>query len=254
MNDRPGPLVVLVPSLGTTERVWEGPAAALRARRPDAQVVHVELPGHGRGRRSTEFAVRDVAAALIGEVEPIRAGRTAVVAGVSMGGAVALEAAVAAPDWVAGVGMFDSATRFGTNDGWADLIARVEVEGLGRLRGDSAEGWFSHAFRQQHPSEVDAFLDDLDAIDTASYLACCRALARYDGSDALAALRRPLLAVVGAGDRGPTPAQVQALAASVSGARYEVLAPAGHLSVVEHPHATASLLLDLIDRAKGVTP
>lgn len=197
--------------------------------------------------------MRDVAAALIGEVEPIRAGRPVFVAGVSMGGAVALEAATAAPDRVAGVGMFDSATRFGTADGWAGLIARVEDAGLGGLRDGSAEGWFSPGFREQHPGEVEAFLDDLDTIDPASYLACCRALARYDGSDALASLRAPLLAVVGAGDRGPTPDQVQALAASVPGARYEVLEPAGHLSVVEHPDATASLLLDLIGRAEGRT-
>ena len=247
------PLVVLVPSLGTTSRVWEGSSAALRARRTDVQIVDFELPGHGKGRRGAGFNVEDVASALIGEIEPFRDGRPVVVAGVSMGGAVALEVARSAPTTVTGVGMFDSAVRFGTPAGWADLIRRVENFGLTALREDSAEGWFSEEFRAGNAGPVDDFLDDLEAIDRASYVACCRALAQYDGETTLAALQVPLLAVVGSGDLGPTPDVVRELAAKVPGSRFEMLRPAGHLSVVEHPETTATLLIDLIDRSGGTS-
>ena len=90
-----GDLLVVGPSLGTSvEAVWGAAAARLADR---FEVVGWDLPGHGRSTPATEpfsiaelaVAVRRLAAQLVGG----RA-RRASYAGVSLGGAVALELAL----------------------------------------------------------------------------------------------------------------------------------------------------------------
>ena len=76
------------------------------------------------------------------------------------------------------------------------------------------------------------------------YAGCCEALADWDPGDELAAIRAPTLVLAGSEDPVTPPAQGEAIARRIAGARLSVLAGAGHLANLEEPEAFNRLLLD----------
>ena len=236
---------MLIPSLGTTSRIWDATANELERANPGIRVIRHDLPGHGRGPTATEpFSIADIAATVIARVSASSPDGPVMVAGVSMGGAVALEVARSRPEWLTSFAMFSSAASFGTPAAWRALIDRVTDSGTVSLSADSAAGWFTPGFRLRDSGDVVRYLDDLAETDDRSYVLCCEALAAYDASDALQEVCVPALVVAGSDDSGPTPATMRALADSLPCSRYEELAPAAHLGVVEHPRRAAGLLLE----------
>src|SRR6185436_19638580 len=88
-------LLVLLPSLGTTTALWDGVVTLLRADPATAalRILRVDLPGHGASPVAHEpFTVADLAASVVRVVDEAGGGSFQV-AGVSLGGAVALELA-----------------------------------------------------------------------------------------------------------------------------------------------------------------
>jgi 3-oxoadipate enol-lactonase/4-carboxymuconolactone decarboxylase len=238
--------LVLLSSLGTTTRIWNGVRDALATIAPDVATVAVDLPGHGDGKDATgPLSIGILADEAIAEVES-RGATSVVVAGVSMGGAIALDIAVKRPAWLAGFAMFNSVPTFGGAGAWDALIAQVRTEGTSGLRGASRDGWFAAGFADTHAELVDELLNDLDAVDDDSYVRCCEALASYDATPFLSTIDTPALIVAGSDDRGPTPLEMRALADRFARARFAELPSAAHLLVVEQPEMVAHLLFDLI--------
>jgi 3-oxoadipate enol-lactonase len=93
--------------------------------------------------------------------------------------------------------------------------------------------------------------DRLRALIVASpaegYASCCGAIERMDLRADLRQIDAPTL-VIGGSDDEATPLDHQELiAASIPGARLEVIAPAAHLAPVERPREVAALMLDHLD-------
>jgi 3-oxoadipate enol-lactonase len=240
-------LLVLLCSLGTSTRIWDGVRAALSEMEGDLDVLAIDLPGHGEGPvASATFTIADLARDVVNAVERRRPTGSVVVAGVSMGGAVALEVADRRPAWLSAIAMFNSAASFGGPGALDGLMSQVRVGGTDALREPSAAGWFTAEFAESNAGLVESFLDDLSAVDDGSYLACCGALAQYDASSRLSGVNSPALIVAGDHDRGPTPQSMQELARALPNARYAELAPAAHLAVVEQPRAAAALISELV--------
>jgi pimeloyl-[acyl-carrier protein] methyl ester esterase len=110
VGDAAGPTLVFIPGLGTPGEVWAGTAQAFA--HADSRLVSVAgfggLPAAGApADRFLESVSADLAAWLAGEgIEG------AVLVGHSLGAQIALQAAAAAPDRIAGVLVVDSAPFF----------------------------------------------------------------------------------------------------------------------------------------------
>ena len=163
-----------------------------------------------------------------------------------MGGAIALEAARRHPELVAGFVQVNSGVRFGSLEGWQDLIDSVSRYGTGGLADSSASGWFAAPFRESAVAK--ALLADLEGLDDASYVACCRALAEYDGTVGLETIDVPALLVGTADDRGTPSSAMRELAALLPRADFVELPAGGHLSLAQHPGAVTDLIVDWIAR------
>src|SRR5688572_23161274 len=99
--------LVLLPSLGTTSRIWDGTVQALASMAPRIEVLRMDLPGHGTGAVArAAFSVGDLAVEVAAAIESARSTHHVTVAGVSMGGAIALEIARRAPAWLVSFAMF----------------------------------------------------------------------------------------------------------------------------------------------------
>ncbi len=257
---RPVATLVLLPSLGQTARMWHPFLEQLG--RPGApsdpvEVWAFDVPGHGTAPAIAEsaaggaFELADLAAELVPMLENTPDDVPVVAVGVSMGGAVALELAARSPR-VAGVACLNSALRFGTAEGWGDIVAATRAAGSAAFDPDGTRaGWFTPGFASGRGADlVRAALEDLADVDAASYIACCEALARYDGTATAAAVTVPGIAVGGRADRATPPEAMARLAASRPLFSYAEL-PGAHLAVIEDAREAADLVAGLVRRVAG---
>lgn len=248
---RPGtglPLVLLH-AFPLDSRMWADVAPLV-----GGPVLAVDLPGMGaaQGVALPEPALEasaDAVAAVLAEAGH----RRAVVAGLSMGGYVALALAERHPDLVAGLGLLDTKATADTEDARANRLrvaAAVESTGTVDEVLPMATALLGEASRER--PELVARLEALIGAQQPAGVAWSqRAMAaRPDRTAVLADHRGPALVLVGEEDR-PTPVAEARGMAEALGVEAVVVPGAGHLTAVEAPHAVAAALDDLLRRARG---
>ncbi|WP_024285480.1 alpha/beta fold hydrolase [Cellulomonas sp. KRMCY2] len=242
----PRDLVVLGPSLGTAVGpLWSACAALLG---PRYRVLGWDLPGHGRSAPvDTAFTVADLAEAVLVVVRPeldaLGPGARLLCAGVSLGGAVALQLALADAG-VAMVAVVCSGARIGEPADWHARAELVRQAGTPAVLAASVSRWFAPGFLDRDPQTGTALLWSLQEADRFSYARCCEALAGHDLRGELSALAVPLLAVAGSEDAVTPPALAEELAAAVRSGRSAVVPGVAHLAPAEAPDLVAALLRD----------
>lgn len=252
----PAPAVslVLLPSLGTTVRVWDD--ALSRMTDVPGDVLRFDLPGHGDAPVRRDFDVEDladeVAARIADETEP---DIPVIVAGVSMGGAIAVEIARRHPRRVEAFAAFGTALRFGSPAGWTGIIRRAEEAGTPAFdREDTLAGWFTPAFSNGRGARRSLqIMDELSSIPLEGYVECCRALARYDASSTAPRVTTRGVVVAGIADRAVPASHTMQIAATSSATRYQSLDGA-HLAVVEDARQAARILRDLVSDSVSDLP
>ena len=221
-NERP-PLL-LIHGAGGDHTVWGAQAAGLRGQ---VQLVLPDLPGHGQSGPGDEntipaFAcvIREFAAGL-GLPRPI-------VGGHSMGGAVALQAALDAPEAFRGVALIASGARLGVAERVFESLAR-DPEGAVREIARTAYG-------PQAPEEmIERGVETLSRASRETLEADFRACNAFDVRDRLGELRVPLRILCGGADRLTLPRFAEKLAEAVAGSKLLLVPGAGHLLMIERP-------------------
>jgi 3-oxoadipate enol-lactonase len=239
------PATVFVNALGTDFRMWDRVVAALDGR---LATLRHDKQGHGlSGLVAGDRSIADYAADVAALMRHFGLGK-AVIAGDSIGGAIAQMLALHEPDLVAGLFLLDTAPRFGTPESWAERIATVKEKGVGALADGVMERWFPAATRATMPAEVAGWRTMLARTAPEGYAAACGALSRFDLSGRLADIAVPVFVGVGSGDGSTPPDVVAALAAAIPGATFHVFDGVGHLPPVECPGAVAAQLIAFAER------
>jgi pimeloyl-ACP methyl ester carboxylesterase len=118
------PTLVLIHGIGMDRSAWDRVAPLLEGRH---KLVTVELPGHGASAPISKISVRAVAEELDRTLRREKV-KNAVLVGLSYGGLVALEEAVANPDLVRGVVSIDLATYVDVDsERIANLVELIET-------------------------------------------------------------------------------------------------------------------------------
>jgi pimeloyl-ACP methyl ester carboxylesterase len=168
------------------------------------------------------------------------------VAGISMGGYVAMAMLRVAPRRVAGVALFntkavadtDAAAR--TREEFAERVDREGVRWVPTAMIDVLLGETTRESRLAVASKVTRWIDEGDPTMVAW---AQRAMAvRPDSTAALAVYRRPAVVVAGDEDMLSSMPQATGMAAALGGAPVSVVGKCGHLSIVERPSRTAEIL------------
>jgi 3-oxoadipate enol-lactonase len=234
-----GAPLVLVNSLGTDLRIWDALVMLLGGR---SRIVRYDLRGHGLSDGPPgPCRIEDHVADLLAVMDH-HGLASAAVAGLSIGGQVALGLAAAVPARVSRLVLCDTAHRIGPVSMWEARMKTVAEAGVEAIASAVLERWFPAAWRQAHPRELALWRNMLVRTPREGYVASCAALRDADLGEAARSLAVPVLCVCGSEDLATPPALVGELAALIPGARLELLHGSGHLPCIDNAPALAALV------------
>ena len=240
---RNGPPLVFINSLGTDFRIWDELAPEFAR---DCRVVRYDKRGHGlSGLPAGAASIADYARDLAGLLDALGLGRATIV-GLSIGGLIAQELYRQRPDGVRALILCDTAAKIGSEEMWSSRIAAIEAGGIESIADAILERWFSAGYRTNRPQDLAGWRLMLTRTDKAGYLAACGALRTADLRPFCGDIRVPTFCIVGEVDGSTPVAQVRELAGSIPGARFEIIAGAGHLPHLEAPALAASLIREFV--------
>jgi 3-oxoadipate enol-lactonase len=238
-----GPAIVLVHGFGLDMRMWDEQAEHLAAR---YQVVRYDCRGFGSSGPFDPAVAYTHAGDLLALLDHLGI-RAAVLAGLSFGGRVVLQAARAAPDRVHGLVLLDAVL-----DGvpWdAESESAIEAAVLaarahGMLAGRRA--WLAHplfAAARARPELADRLAAMVAGYPGQHWIGRDpHEPDEYPLIEALAELAMPALVVVGEQDVPGFREMSAVLARRLPAARYAEVADAGHMVCMERPAAVSQLL------------
>ncbi len=223
-----GPTVALLHGLGSSGSDWF-PVTSYLA--PHYRLLLIDLRGHGhsslpRTGYSVAAMARDVQAVLAAEgIE------SAALIGLSLGGCVALQTAVTAPDLVAGLVLVNTFAKLRHSGMFGGRLVRLrralgDADGLARL---VAASLFTDP-------EVQALVfERLRRNDVGAIRRTMLAVARFDVRSQLGKVTAPTLVLAGDRDRTVPRLCLSDLMAGLPAARLQVIADAGHALPYDQP-------------------
>lgn len=226
------PPLVLIHGAGGDSRSWP-----VEVRRLGGwQVMALDLPGHGRSsglpRQSVRALCRDLLA-FLNEMQIFRV----VLAGHSLGAAIALQLAAEFPERMAGLCLISACAHLHTPPLLVDYFTNPLTIPLGLA-----------LFRQwafspgTPPTQVEAVLTGLRAVRPAVLAGDWRSHADFDFQGSLAGVNAPALIVSGGDDRLAPPQCAHYLSAQLKHATLRMVPAAGHMLPVEQPAALTAVL------------
>src|SRR5262245_6225388 len=249
LDDRAGAraaVLVLIHEMGGTLESWD---LVLPLLAPNRRVLRYDTRGAGlsqkvRGALTIDTMVDDLSLLL----DALGIGGKVALAGVAVGGAIALHAAVRLPQRVAAVVASSPAIGIAPDRRAAVLarVERMEREGISAVA-DTLDGGYPPALRGD-ARRFAAFRARWLGNDPLSFGAIYRMLAAMDLQPELPRIACPALVLAGALDGTRPPALVEPVARAVPGARYAVL-ESGHYAPVQTPELYADTVASFLDTA-----
>jgi pimeloyl-ACP methyl ester carboxylesterase len=226
--------LVFVHGSGDSAKSWALVIAALS----DVPCVALDLPGHGaliEQPGPDVMSVADYAAFVRTEIE--RRGLTgARVVGHSLGGAIALQLALDAPDLVGGVGLVGTGARLRVLPHLLAAAQAGQMEAQPQLVG--------FGFAPGHEEARERFLREMEPVAPGTLYRDLAACDAFDCRDQLERITCSALVVVGTEDRLTPPKYATYLLDHLSQATLVEIAGAGHYLQHEAPEELAVALRD----------
>ncbi|SMX46282.1 alpha/beta fold hydrolase [Maliponia aquimaris] len=221
--------LVLLPGMMCDARLW-GPQMASLGRRA---VIHAPITEHD--------TMQALAAAVLAAAPPRFA-----LAGLSMGGIVAMEILRQAADRVERLALLDTNPRAERPEVRAARDPQIAAVTAGRLRAVMRDELKPNYLVEspEKPAILDLCLDMALGLGPEVFVRQSRALAsRPDQTETLAAYRGPTLVLMGAEDKLCPRDRHDQMHALIPGSQLVIVANAGHLPTLEQPQRTTAALL-----------
>ena len=243
-----GPAIVLGHSLLCSGEMWANQVPALAE---TYRVVNIDARGHGRSGHLTEpFDLYDMVDDVLAVLDHLGVER-AVWAGLSIGGMVAMRAAITAPKRVSGLILVD--THAGAETLYKKLEYRamglgVKTFGTGPFLPEISKLMFGSTTRRRNAELVKVWEERIASVDVPSMLLGLRAVMRRDSViDRLRQVEVPSLVIVGDEDISLPPPCSREIASALPNSSLVVVPESGHLSSLEQPEAVTKAMIQFLD-------
>jgi pimeloyl-ACP methyl ester carboxylesterase len=192
-----------------------------------SHVTALDLPGHGDSSPPARDTVVDYATAVAGLLGALGIDKT-ILAGHSLGGAIALQVALSYPEKVHGLVLVGTGARLRVHPEIMDRILTDPADTAGLIA--------SWAYAEAAPQTVrDATLSQLLRQDPSVVWGDYRACHHFDVMANLGAISVPSLVIVGRQDRMTPVKYSEYLARNIPDAELVVIENAGHMVTLEQP-------------------
>lgn len=233
------PAMLLVHGAGGNHQHWGYAIRNLRK----ASVYALDLPGHGRSSGLGRSAITDYADFLTRFMDVVGLPK-AIVAGHSMGGAIAMTTALCYPDRVAGLVLVATGARLRVFPAILDGVLH-DFERTIALIGE-------YAYAPNTPKEL-VCQGQRQMLQVAPQVihndfAACNA---FDIMERLGEIRCPTLVVCGSEDKLTPPKYATFLAERIHGAELVLIEGAGHMVMIEKPALVASAIISALAKWHG---
>jgi pimeloyl-ACP methyl ester carboxylesterase len=222
--------LVLVPGLLCTKALWAPQIEAL------GDIAEISVADHTR-HDSMEAIARSILAA---------APERFALAGLSMGGYIALAIMRIAPERVVKLALLDTGSRSDTPEAAEKRKASIALARAGKLDEINAALWpvLVHKDRQGDAA-LKAIVGGMTLMAGAEAFARQQTaiMTRPDSRPGLPAIACPTLVLVGDGDQLTPPALSEEMAGLIPGSRLVEVPDCGHLSTLERPEAVTQALV-----------
>jgi len=237
--------VVLVHSLAMDKTFWQPTVSALDG---FADALIFDCRGHGASDKPAALYSVELFADDVADLMDHAGWRSAVVAGASMGGCVALAFAANYPERVEALGLFDTTAWYGENapKAWAERADKALAEGMAALVGFQKTRWFSDGFREANPDVVERAIGVFLENELPAYAATCAMLGNADLRAALPRFDFPCRVAVGTEDYATPPEMARYMADNIPGASLFILEGVRHFTPLEIPSIIAGHLKELV--------
>lgn len=232
------PVLVLLNSIGTDMSLWD---AAIPHLLPAFRLLRIDARGHG----ASDAPAGDYSLALLaGDVAQIMTDAgvdRAAVAGVSLGGMVAMQLALDHPERVDALALICTSATMDSAS-WAARIDTVRGQGTGAIAEMAIGRFLSAPFVERHPEIADSLKRAIAAQADDGYAGAGAAIRDMALIDRIGGIAVPTLVVTGAVDIStPYAGHGEHLVAGIAGARHASVAGA-HLPPIEAPAQLAAAL------------
>lgn len=237
------PPLILLNSIGTDMDLWDPLLPLLRER---FALLRVDTRGHGASKTEPgDFSLSLLARDVLAVAHDAAVDRF-VVAGVSLGGMIAMELALARPDQVQKLALICTSATMDPPS-WDDRAVKVRAKGMAAIAELAMSRFLSPELRDQEPALYQTVQRQLTTMDPQGYAGCAAAIRDMDLAVRLSGIGCPTLVVTGTRDRStPLEGHGEHLLTGIPNASH-VAIEAAHLAPLEAPQALAATIIPFLE-------
>ena len=225
------PWLIFSNSLATNLSMWDGQVAVFGR---SYRILRYDQRGHGGTSVPGEGCTFDqLADDVVALLDALRIERATFV-GISMGAITALRLAARYASRMARIVACDGqwASPAGSAELWEERIKVAGSQGMDALVEPTVQRWFRPAFLAANPPVLGKVRQMIATTPAGGYIACSKALEKFDFRESLRESSVPTLFVVGALD-GTMPQAMREMHQALAGSQFREIAEAGHLPNIE---------------------
>jgi 3-oxoadipate enol-lactonase len=241
----------LLHALTFDTRMWADQVVALSKK---YRCINMDFRGHGRSSMpDSECTLEQFAEDVYGLMKELGI-EQAHVAGLSLGGMVAMRLALAHPEVVRSLVLVGTSAQAEQAERAAqyETMARISKEqGPEAIMPGVVPLFFSQAFIQGQPQKLEAFKEEFRNIDReGAYRATLATARRRDIGEEIKSIRVPTLIIVGEQDLTEPVSEAETIQRQIAGSRLEKIAGAGHITSLEEPEKVTALIEEFLSQVE----